>query len=323
VNSKYQQILNILKSIYTRAITVFNKFNRKIITIISICISLAILGILVYRQREVLFTFEWQFRPIPIILTFLLFSFTLFWAAIVWGWILNSLGSNVEYIKHVRYYLISNLAKRIPGTIWYIAGRFQLYAADGVNKNITAVASGIEMILITLAGILLVLAISTKTVIQYYHSPLFLILIFIVGIVILHPKVIRWVMKKRKIEAKSINYFFIVKGICFYVLSWIVGGILLFEIGNIIYPIANTFIIYFINSWVLVGVISTILFFSPSNFGVTEIGLSLLLSNIIPSSIAVIIAIAARIIIILIEITWTGLFLLITHPQKNRLTQKD
>jgi hypothetical protein len=316
VNSLYLHILNFLKSIYKRAIEAFKKVNRKAITIFSICISFAILGLLVYRQREILLTYKWQFHPIPIILTFLLFSFTLFWAAIVWGWILNSLGSKVEYIKHVRYYLISNLAKRIPGTIWYIAGRFQLYAADGVSKNITAVASGIEMILITLAGILLVLAISTKTIAQYYHSPLFLILIFLLGIILLHPKVIRWVMTKRKIEAKSINYFFIVKGISFYIISWIIGGIILFEIGNIIYPIANTNIIYFINSWALVGVISTIFFFSPSNFGVTEIGLSLLLSNIIPSSIAVIIAVATRIIMILIEIIWTSLFLLVKTPKK-------
>jgi len=179
------------------------------------------------------------------------------------------------------------------------------------------------MVLITLAGILVALVVSTRSISNYYKNPIFLIVIFIVGSIVLHPKVIRWIMTKRKVEIKDFNYFSIVKGILYYVVSWILGGVILFEIGNIIYPISPAHLAYFINSWVLVGVISTLLFFSPSNFGVTEIGLSLLLSNIIPSSIAVIIAIVARILMTFFEIVWAGFFLMIRFPQKRILTQKD
>jgi hypothetical protein len=51
------------------------------------------------------------------------------------------------------------------------------------------------------------------------------------------------------------------------------------------------------------------LLFSPSVFGFGEISLSLLLSGILPSSLAVIIAISNRIIIMFMEILWALLSL--------------
>jgi uncharacterized membrane protein YbhN (UPF0104 family) len=317
------RLFEFIESFYTRLIVSLKKVNRWLITSISIGVMIVVLGLLVYRQRDIILGYQWQFRPLPIFLSFFVFSIALFWAAIVWGWIMNNLGISVSYKKHIRYYIVSNLAKRIPGTIWYIAGRFPLYYSEGVDTKITAIASGIEMILITLAGIIVVLMVSIKTIQQYHISPIYFIIILIIGVIVLHPKVIQWIIKRKNIDLTTINYFFILKGVLFYVLSWILGGIMLFEIGNIIYPIPNTQIIYFINAWTLVGLISTILFFSPSNFGITEIGLSLLLSNIIPSSIAVLIAIMSRILMILFEILWTGLFLWLKLPEKELLTRKD
>jgi hypothetical protein len=243
--------------------------------------------------------------------------------AIVWGWIINNLGTKLSYHKHIRYYIISNLAKRIPGTIWYIASRYQLYTSDGLDLKITAVASGVEMVLITLAGILVVLLFSTQTLLQYHISPIVLVIIFILGLVLIHPKVIKWILLRRKIETKTLNYKFIIQGILFYIISWILGGVMLFETSNIIYPLSIVNLPYLINCWTLVGIVSTILFFSPSNLGITEIGLSLLLSKIVPLPIAVLIAITSRILLIVFEIIWAGFYLWFKQPEITPLTRKD
>lgn len=317
------QFIESVKVIISKFFALYKRVDRLLLTSILIGVSAIILGILVYRQRDVLFAYKWQFRPLPILLSISVFSLALFWASIVWGWIMNNLGTKLSYQKHIRNYIASNLAKRIPGTVWYVASRSQLYHSEGLSIKVTAVASGMEMVLITLAGILVVLALSTQTVMQYHISPIVLIIIFILGVVIIHPKVIKWILLRANVEVSAFDYKFIIKGILYYIVCWLLGGIVLFEIGNIIYPISVGSLIYFINSWTLVGIISTILFFSPSNFGITEIGLSLLLSNIIPSSIAVIIAIASRIFMIVIEIMWAGIFLWLKLPAKKPLTQKD
>jgi glycosyltransferase 2 family protein len=317
------QFYGFLKALYSGLILRFKKVNRWVFTSVSIGITVVVLGFLLYRQRDIILHYHWEFKPLPLILAFLIFSVALFWMAIVWGWIINNIGIKLSYLKHIRYYVMSNLAKRIPGTIWYVASRFQLYLSEGLSAKITTVASGIEMILVMLAGILIVIIFSTQTLIEYHISPIILIVIFFLGLIIVHPKVIQWILLQRKVEGNTLSYFFVIKGILFYIFSWIMGGSVLFEIGNMIYPIPINELTYVITSWTLVGIISTILFFSPSNFGITEIGLSLLLSRIVPSSIAVLIAISSRILMTLFEIIWAGFFLWIKPAEKSPLTQKD
>jgi hypothetical protein len=317
------RLFSFIKSSFVRLQASLKHVNRLFITILSIVLTIIVLGILVYRQREIIINYRWQFRPIPIFLSFIIFSIALFWVAIIWGWIVNNLGQKLSYAKHIRYYIVSNLAKRIPGTIWYVASRFQFYVSEGIDIRITALASGIEMVLITLAGIIVVLVFSAQTLAEYHISPILFSLIFLLGLLILHPKVIQWFLHRRKIESNALNYIIIIKGIIFYGISWILGGIVLFEFGNIIYPISIDNSTYFIASWALVGILSTILFFSPSNFGITEIGLSLLLSRIVPASIAVLIAVLSRILMILYEILWVVLYLWLKPLPKTSLTQKD
>jgi len=304
-------------------IRALRKVNRLVVTIVSIVVTIIILGILVYKQREILINFHWEFRPVPLFLAFLVYTVALFWVSVGWGWICNILGTQLSYWKHIRNYIVSNMAKRIPGTIWYVASRFQLYSAEGFSATTTAVASGIELVLITLAGIIVVLIFSTQTLLEYQISPVILVIVFILGLIVLHPKVIRWILARRKVDSSILSYKNILQGILYYIFSWIFGGVVLYEIGNIISPISINNLLYIINIWTLVGIISTLFFFSPSNFGITEIGLSLLLSKVVPTSIAVVMAVATRILLMVFEIIWASLFLWFKQHDSNRLTQKD
>ena len=319
----FDRIGLLIKSTLSKVIAHLRKINRVAVTLISVAVTALVLGYLVYRQREIILTYHWQFRPIPLLLSFVIFSVALFWVSVIWGWIINHFSKKLVFHKHIRFYIISNLAKRIPGTVWYLASRFQLYNTEGLDLKITAIASGLEMVLITLAGILVTLLFASQTLLEYHISPFIFIIIFIVGLIIIHPKVIQWALRLKSVEIQSFNYQFVIKGIAAYVISWILGGAVLFETGNLIYPIGVENLPYFITSWSLVGILSTILFFSPSNLGITEIGISLLLSKVVPSSIAVLIAISTRILMILFEILWAGVFLWIKLPDVPRLTQKD
>ncbi len=317
------RLLGLVKSTLEHILTTLKKVNRLLVTTVLIVITLAILGYLVYRQWDVIINYHWQLRPLPILSSFFFYSVALFWVAMIWGWVMNSLGPRLSFRKHIRYYLLSNIAKRIPGTIWYVASRLQFYVADGLEIKVTAVASAVEMVLISLAGILVVLVSATQTLARYHISPFVLVAVFILGLALIHPRVIRWILRRRNIEPRAMSYRRILLGILAYVISWVLGGVILFAIGNIIYPIPVENLPYFITTWSVVGIISSLLFFSPSNFGVTEIGLSLLLSTVVPSSIAVLIALAARVILMAYDVLWAGLSLLANPADKALLTRKD
>jgi hypothetical protein len=293
------------------------KSKKLLLSVILVGITVIVLGVNVYKQRETLLTYNWQFRPLPFVLAFIIFSLTLFMGSIVWGYVLNVISKKLSYQKHIYFYIISNLAKRIPGTVWYVASRAQMYSEEGIALRVTTLASGLEMAFITLAGVITVLLFSTEIIVRYHLNPIIFAIILPVGFIILQPKFIKWFLKILKIEEINIDYKLVLFGLLSYIIIWILGGVLLYEIGSIVYPIPHDQIGYVIGSWTFIGVISILLLFSPSNFGITELGLSLLLSSIVPFSIAVVIAIASRILIIIFEFFWAGLFLLNNQLRKS------
>ncbi|HZD55888.1 MAG TPA: hypothetical protein VE136_04155 [Anaerolineales bacterium] len=284
---------------------------RWIPSIAMVLISLAILGFLVYRQREMLAEYEWKFNLYFVALSFVLFSFILFMVANMWGVIMKALGSEVNRLKHIKYYCLSNVTKRIPGTIWYVVSRAHFYKSDGVDYRLTSLASGIELATIVLAGILVSLTFGIPIIFHYHVSLWLLGVALVISAAALHPKVIARVFRIFRVAETDIKYKNILSWLFIYSLAWILGGIVLFLIGNVVTNISIQQIGYFIGGWSLVGVLSTTVFFLPTNMGITEIGLSLVLSNIMPSSIAVIIAILARLLMIFFEVIWAAAWLTI------------
>ncbi len=293
------------------------KSYKVLFAAILVCVTILILGFNVYRQREILFTYHWQFNFLPFAIAFILFSLTQLFGSMVWGSILNSVSKKTSFNKHIYNYVLSNVAKRIPGTVWYVASRAQLYTTEGIDIKLTALASGIEMAIISLAGALTILIFSPDIIYHYRLSPLIFILFFLIGVFILQPRFINWLIKLLTKQEINIKYTTVILGIAAYAISWILGGLLLFEITNIIYPIPQNQVFHIIGIWVLVGNISTLLLFSPTNFGITELGISYLMSSFVPFSIAVVIAITARVLIIAFEICWAGIFLGFYHLRKN------
>lgn len=266
--------------------------------------SAAILLFLIYRQKEILVKHEWRFQIGPTLFSFLFYCVALVLVIWIWARIMDAVGTNIPNTKHFRYYCISNLAKRIPGTIWYIASRAQFYRANDVPVRYTSLASGVEVAVATVAGILVTLFFAVPIIADYEISLLWFGLALLVGLISIHPRVLNYVLQRLGADTSLFSYGKLLVWLLGYMLAWVLGGMVLFFIGNMITTIEARYIGYMIGSWALMGVLTTALFFSPSNLGVTEVGLSLLLSNIMPSPIAVIIAIAARIIIILYDIFW-------------------
>lgn len=282
----------------------FHSILRLIFIFGMILVSAAILFFLVYRQWDILLQHKWSFRALPIFLSFILYFIALLLVIWIWTRIMVAVGADIPALKHFRYYCLSNLAKRIPGTIWYIASRAQFYRTEAVPMRFTSLASGVEAAIATVAGILVALYFAIPIISAYGISLLWFGLALLIGLFSIHPRVLGWLLKRLGADTSCFSYALLIKWLLGYILVWVLGGGVLYSIGNIITPIEFKHISYLIGSWALVGVFTTVLFFSPSNLGVTEVGLSLLLSNIMPAPIAVLVAIAARIILILYDIIW-------------------
>ena len=112
------------------------QWHKALLTLVTILLSVGILAALLYSEREVLLTYDWDltWRNLLVALLVLLAGMVL--AAYIWGDIMRTLGSRVAMGLHIRYYALSQLARRLPGTVWYVAGRSYLYRPHGDSARL-------------------------------------------------------------------------------------------------------------------------------------------------------------------------------------------
>ncbi len=279
------------------------KYHR-LFTLTAVVITIGVLALLVYQQRQVLFELEWHFRLLPALVSFIIYSLTIYTSALIWAWMMNTLGKSVDIRRHLHNYFLANVTKRLPGTVWYIASRAKLYREENIDIKLTSLVSGMELAVMILSGLLVSLAFAVPIIVQYHITPWILVIFFLIGFILLQPRTIAWIFRLLKVQASDFRYRDILRWLATYIAIWIFGGINLFALANIVTVLPFNNLSYIIGSWTIIGVLSSALFFSPSNFGVTEIGLSLLLSQIMPSPVAVVVAILVRVLLIGYEVVW-------------------
>lgn len=276
--------------------------------VVIFLLSLGVLSALVYPQRELLISQEWNVHWNALVFTFGVFSIALLVVALIWSWIMNIVGGKLPLMTHLQIYLVSHLTRRLPGTIWYVASRVVMYKQEGVRTKLVVVASGIELLVMMVSGIIISLFFSASIMANYNIRLGWFVVFSVIGIGLLHPKTIKVLLKKSKIEIpESLRTLQVVQWVVVYTFVWVLGGLVLFGVANVVSNVGWSNLPYLIGCWSIVGVISTSLLFLPSNLGVTEVGLSLLLSVVVPSPIAVVIALLVRLLLIVFEVFWAGI----------------
>lgn len=243
---------------------------------------------------------------------FLLMSFPL----AVYGWklTLKILKEDVPYWKCFQFSSLTLLAKYIPGYVWPYIGKIYFCKKEGVSEPKAMVSIYIDQWMIIVSGILFFLIsyhansmdVWKNDAVSAYMPVGFFILIF------LHPRVmvglLNFILKKKqkekiKIEIKLLGIFEL---ILIYSGFWLLCGVGFNFFINSIYAIGfgKVFVVAGIlsMSWVI-GFLS---FFVPMGLGVREAVISVLLSAIMPSAIAIVIAIVSRIWLVVPELIYGG-----------------
>lgn len=273
--------------------------------------SLSILSFLVYRQKELLFSHHWQINWIYIPAALLLHGFMILVGAIAFASIMNTLGEKLQFSRHYHMFCVNMLTRRIPGMLWYVLYRNQTYQKLGYSVQVTSLASGVELAVSIVSGIIVSGIFGGTILTKLKLNPWIFIIIFLLGMLFLHPKILGWLMLKLGSNPDRFNYRQLVLCTGLYIILWISGGILLYLMINLVYPIGINQVGYLIGCWAIVNTVTQLMFFLPTNMGFSEVSLSLLFTTIMPSSIGVIVAILPRFVMILFESIWTGLSLLI------------
>lgn len=289
-----------------------NKGHKLWFSVVAVVLTIGILGYLLVSQWPTIKNYQWNLNYKYLGFAFIVYSIILFFNVLIWTGIMKDLGSRDKVFTHFQAITISALGKRLPGTIWYVLWRAEIYK-DSISGKLIAVASGVEMAVQIIAAIFVCSIFSIPIIIRYNYSIFIIVFLLAINLALLHPKIIRWIFKKLKVEGNDINYWHLVQWIAGYLIEWVFVGILLYCYANVFIPISENQVTYFIGSVAITGVLSRLLLFSPSTLGFGEISLSLLLSGVMPSSLAVVVAVSNRIFNIGFEILWAMISLFISR----------
>lgn len=286
-------------------------------------LTLGVLGILLWRDRELLLSHDWQVRWEPLAAAFGIYSLGLLLAAAVWADIMAALGSRLGTTTHIRYYCITHLGKRLPGTLWYLAGRGYLYGRHGDSLGLVTVASGLELAGLVVAGGAVSVGFLAGSWLEAAGGRGWMVAVLMAfGLALMHPRILRWAALRVKVEIPAeLRMARLLRWAAGYALIWMSGGVIVYWTILALLPLEGGHLAYVIGAWTLVGVLSMTVLFLPSNLGFTEVGLSLLLARILPPSFAVFVAIFVRILILAFEIAGVGIVLLVTYWRARRIQQ--
>jgi uncharacterized membrane protein YbhN (UPF0104 family) len=294
-----------------------SKLFYRLVTVFFIIATVGILGYLLYQQKDFLLSYQWHFNWLYILVGFGIYTVELMAVSGVWVWIVSSLDFKLPFFKHLQYFCIAALARRLPGTVWYVAYRAEVYRRENLPAKTTVLASGIEVAVALVSSCLVSLVFAGRTLLQYPFGIWATIAFLAILIVLLQPRLLNWIIKRVSGSLPTISYKLLLSWIIVYCILWVFTGAIIFTIINLFYPLSIDMIGYVIGYSAVVTVIGYLLLFSPTNFGIGEISLSLLLTTVMPSGLAVLSAVGYRIVVIFFEIIWALLAQLIAAASRR------
>jgi uncharacterized membrane protein YbhN (UPF0104 family) len=233
-----------------------------------------------------------------------------YYLVFILGWvrILASWEVFVPYRVALQAEMISMLAKYIPGGVWTPAARVAaLNRLTGERRTATVVGSiFVEAILSAISGVL-VFVVSLAWV-HGVDAPIEPLIAFsLVCILVLHPRVFRWVTGRlRRFDIPALEplpFGLMLTLLAFYCFTWLIGGAALYLLIRSVGFDPGLATIPFLGGTAAVGaIVATLAIFSPSGLGVREASMYGLLTAVTSDASALSATILNRLAITVVEL---------------------
>lgn len=295
---------------------------RVVVGGLALSLSFGYLAFLLVRNWNQLATYHWRIEWVQAALAFAYYTGTLACVVLGWSLIMQRVTGIYGWTKHLKYYAFTNIFRRLPIPWFYVAGRAVLYEREGVAKSTSTTLSLLEWVLIILSGLVVYLCtLPFQTVPSIWRSPWVLGGLLVVAALLVQPRTLQAVQRLlgRGESRISFTVWDILAWLALYSLAWVGGGLVTYAAITSIYALPIDQLPAVIGAWTLSGLVTTVLVAGALGLGVKEVTLTVLLTHLMPSPLAVVVALVTRVGLTLFELIWGGIALLGNHewPRKR------
>jgi len=238
-----------------------------------------------------------------------------YWGVFIWRYILKDLGAHdlPPFINLSDVYAKAWMARYIPGTIAWIAGKIHFASKYGISKSRLAVSSLLEggmQITASLAVSLLILGLDPRLNVISKDIKLVMVLIGLSFIIMLFPPIFNRVVGmmhrivKRQPAGKElrVNGKAIVRSFILYSIGTLIMGSSYYFLTASLTHVTPDLYFYFVGAFTLSGALGMATPFVPSGLGVRDGAQLVLLSIIFPKEVALVITVFSRLWSVAVDI---------------------
>ena len=270
---------------------------------------------LVFSNLDQLRSASWRMEPVRLVAGILLQASTVMIATLLWMDISARLGAGWNPRRDARVYAYSLVARRMPGALWHVLGRAAFYGEVGLGKRVGVLGSAIEAGLLVITGVSVWLGSFRE--IQPFGLVAALALLGATPVVFRPAMGLvfrdsgQWLPPARRL------YLWLAADTA----AWLIGCTGVYFMYDALYPLGEPF-----GAWIQVVaattasiVVSAAVVFLPAGLGLRELGMTGLLSDLIPTAVAAALAIAFRISILAVEVLWAVGLIVFVRPAPERV----
>lgn len=232
-----------------------------------------------------------------------------------WTYVMRQFGYHVTFRRHFRIYMLSNLARKIPGFGWNIISRAYMYRQDQGDVVKVSVSSLAEMAIFGVAAaVVALLSLALPGSQADFLHPLALAGV-IVGFFALVPSplfrpVLRWVNKGQPPE-HHLRWPHVLNWMGLNVIVTLLGGLTLHLFCLTFGMVSVGDFALILQCWALTIVLGSIFFWLPASSGISNGVMVVMLATLMSMPQALLLLVLWRIWVNLTEVAWGGLSLLL------------
>lgn len=228
---------------------------------------------------------------------------------LAWHQITVHMGARIPLQAATASWFVSLLGKYIPGKVFLLLGRLELYSEHGQSKARTTLAFTVETVVSMLSSvytILLALLFVEVDLVQRWRIPLIGLLIALS--ISLHPSIMRGLLRlagrltRRQLPEVTVRYREMLLFTAVGTGVWLIFGVAFYLFINALYAVPPQYVIYLAGSISAASLLGILAVLAPAGLGVREGFLTLLLSQIMPAPVAAVVALGSRVWVTLAEL---------------------
>lgn len=280
-------------------------------------LALLLLLIAVWQERAGFLNAVARLRPSTLLVTLAFGALAAVFNTLSWRMSYSGLGIDLPLRTSFRVFLVSQIGKYIPGSVWPVLAQMEMARDRGISRARAGTASIVSMLVgvvtAALASVLVLFTEGSGVLDQYWG----VMLVAPLGLIALMPPVLARILRtlgkviRRPLDSSGIRGRSLAASVLWGMLMWAAFGLHAWFILRDLVPGVHVGVLAAAGAFALAWVVGFLFVLAPAGVGVREVVLVVALGGALGRADALALAIVSRVLLTVVDLCGAGVGIVI------------